>query len=82
MWCCDAGRRRRFRFSEIVVRIRGDDGTWAVTDAADGGIAYRGGGRGSYRVIDFNAGQILQRAHSPFTLLAVLTPAREAERRQ
>jgi hypothetical protein len=35
-----------------------------VTDAADGGIADRGGGRGSYRVIDFNAGQILQRAHS------------------
>src|SRR5665213_885453 len=33
------------------------------TDAADGGIADRGGGRGSYRVIDFNARQILQRAH-------------------
>ena len=35
-----------------------------MTDAADGGIADRGGGRGSYRVIDINAGQILQRAHS------------------
>jgi hypothetical protein len=35
-----------------------------VTDAADGGIADRGGGRGSYRVIEINAGQILQRAHS------------------
>ena len=34
-----------------------------MTDAADGGIADRGGGRGSYRVIDINAGQILQRAH-------------------
>ena len=28
-----------------------------MTDAADGGIADRGGGRGSYRVIDFNTGQ-------------------------
>ena len=47
-----------------LVAIRGDDGAWAVTDAADGGIADRGGGRGSYRVIEINAGQILQRAHS------------------
>ena len=53
-----------------------------MTDAADGGIADRGGGRGSYRVIDINAGQILQRAHTPYTLLAVLTRAREGERRQ
>ena len=51
--------------AKLSVAVRGDDGAWAVTDAADGGIADRGGGRGSYRVIDFNAGQILQRAHSP-----------------
>ena len=50
--------------AKLLVAIRGDDGAWAVTDAADGGIADRGGGRGSYRVIDCNAGQILQRAHS------------------
>ena len=35
-----------------------------MTDAADGGVADRGGGRGSYRVIDINAGQILQWAHN------------------
>ena len=35
-----------------------------MTDAVDGGVADRGGGRGSYRVIDINAGQILQHAHS------------------
>ena len=28
-----------------------------MTDAVDGGVADRGGGRGSYRVIDFNAGK-------------------------
>ena len=28
-----------------------------MTDAADGGIADRGGGRGSYRVINFDAGK-------------------------
>jgi hypothetical protein len=43
-----------------------------VTDAADGGIADRGGGRGSYRVIEINAGQILQRAHS--SLRRALSP--------
>ena len=53
-----------FLLAELLVAIRGDDGAWAVTDAADGGIADRGGGRGSYRVIDINAGQILLRAHS------------------
>ena len=71
-----------------------------MTDAVDGGVADRGGGRGSYRVIDINAGQILQRAHStpgfaraglplnhqeksgPFILIAVVTRAREGERRQ
>jgi hypothetical protein len=53
-----------------------------VTDAADGGIADRGGGRGSYRVIDFNTGQFCSGHIAPFTLIAVLTPAREGERRQ
>ena len=85
--------------AELLVAIRGDDGAWAVTDAVDGGVADRGGGRGSYRVIDINAGQILQRAHStpgfararasaepsenlaPFILIAVVTRAREGERR-
>ena len=43
--------------AKLLVAIRGDDGAWAVTDAADGGIADRGGGRGSYRVIDFDAGK-------------------------
>ena len=46
-----------FDLAKLVVAIQGDDGAWAVTDAADGGIADRGGGRGSYRVIDFNAGR-------------------------
>ena len=42
-----------------------------MTDAVDGGVADRGGGRGSYRVIDFNAGKFcsghiaLRRALSP-----------------
>jgi hypothetical protein len=38
-----------FLLAKLLVAIRGDDGAWAVTDAADGGIAYR--------VIDFNAGK-------------------------
>jgi ABC-type branched-subunit amino acid transport system substrate-binding protein len=68
---------------KLLVAIRGDDGAWAVTDAADGGIADRGGGRGSYRVIDINAGKFCS-GHilTPFTLLAVVTRAREGERRQ
>ena len=43
--------------AKLLVVIQGDDGAWAVTDAADGGIADRGGGRGSYRVINFDAGK-------------------------
>ena len=46
-----------FLLAKLLVAIRGDDGAWAVTDAVDGGVADRGGGRGSYRVIDFNAGK-------------------------
>jgi hypothetical protein len=42
-----------------------------MTDAADGGIADRGGGRGSYRVIDFNAGQILQRPRFVYAVLSL-----------
>jgi hypothetical protein len=46
-----------------------------VTDAADGGIADRGGGRGSYRVIDINAGQILQLGTSLRRALSPTFPA-------
>jgi hypothetical protein len=43
-----------FRFSELLgLDSRATMELGAVTDAADGGIADRGGGRGSYRVIDF-----------------------------
>ena len=37
-----------FDLAKLLVAIQGDDGARAVTDAADGGIADRGGGRGTY----------------------------------
>ena len=47
-----------------------------MTDAADGGIADRGGGRGSYRVIDFNAGKFCSRH---IVRLASLAPGFRSE---
>jgi hypothetical protein len=64
---------------------RGDDGALAVTDHDDVGIARKvrsAPSAASYRAID-KRWQILQRSHStPSTLIAVLTRARESERRQ
>ncbi|HEY1850127.1 MAG TPA: hypothetical protein VGG60_03805, partial [Candidatus Binataceae bacterium] len=65
----------------LLVAIRGDDGAWAVTDAADGGIADRGGGRGSYRVIaatraKFCSGHI---AHKPSQQRAIPEPPQSGQ---
>jgi hypothetical protein len=49
----------------------------AVSDAADGGIADRGGGRGSYRVIDFKPAKFCS---GPIVWLASLAPGCRSER--
>src|SRR5579863_8048804 len=65
-----------FDLAKLVVSIQGDDGAWAVTDAADGGIADRGGGRGTYRVIDFDAGKFCSRHIGRRRAFALRVPAR------
>ena len=74
-WCCDAGRRRRFRFSEIVGRD--SRRRWSLGGDRRCCWWHRRSRRprslpGHRR----NAGEILQRAQCPFTPIAVVTPAR------